>query len=324
MLHRANVSAETFNTIVGATTVAEECAESGVHNSLTPKALVVLQGFVKLVRILFSNNSQFVNDFRVVIQKTSSHTPGRSAWTHTLGIWCRSPRVAFHGLADARAFILTSGTLSPMDSYASELGATFPLRAELGHVIDMERQVWVGVVSHGPNGEHLNTSFKNSDSFSVQDALGETLLAYIKKIPSGVLCFFPSYSLLDRIMQRWKSTGLWSRLQSIKSVHVEPRASGAEFSAELTKYYNGAKSFTGAILLAVCRGKASEGVDFTDHYARAVIVIGIPYPNVYLLALYRSFLRWRPSRSNFQRDFECKWGHLKACVWAWAFSPISA
>ena len=36
----------------------------------------------------------------------------------------------------------------------------------------------------------------------------------------------------------------------------------------------------GALLLAVYRGRASEGLDFSDNYARAVIALGIPYPNI--------------------------------------------
>jgi hypothetical protein len=35
---------------------------------------------------------------------------------------------------------------------------------------------------------------------------------------------------------------------------------------------------TGGLLLAVCRGKASEGLDFTDDNARAVVLVGIPFP----------------------------------------------
>jgi len=38
-------------------------------------------------------------------------------------------------------------------------------------------------------------------------------------------------------------------------------------------------SNTGAVLMGVCRGKLSEGIDFSDDAARCVIVFGIPYPN---------------------------------------------
>jgi len=30
----------------------------------------------------------------------------------------------------------------------------------------------------------------------------------------------------------------------------------------------------------VCRGRASEGIDFADESARGVVIVGIPYPNV--------------------------------------------
>merc|ERR1719158_70762 len=36
----------------------------------------------------------------------------------------------------------------------------------------------------------------------------------------------------------------------------------------------------GAVFMAVCRGKVSEGLDFADNNARAVICVGIPFPAV--------------------------------------------
>src|SRR5688572_30383135 len=36
----------------------------------------------------------------------------------------------------------------------------------------------------------------------------------------------------------------------------------------------------GAIFFAVCRGKSSEGIDFSDADGRGVILTGIPYPNL--------------------------------------------
>lgn len=64
-------------------------------------------------------------------------------------------------------------------------------------------------------------------------------------------------------------------------MHIEPKASGTDFTATLSEYYDAATTRSGAIMLAVCRGKVSEGVDFTDQFARAVLVVGIPFPNVY-------------------------------------------
>lgn len=37
---------------------------------------------------------------------------------------------------------------------------------------------------------------------------------------------------------------------------------------------------SGAILMGVCRGRISEGLDFSDRAARCVIVVGIPYPQM--------------------------------------------
>ena len=32
--------------------------------------------------------------------------------------------------------------------------------------------------------------------------------------------------------------------------------------------------------MGVCRGRLSEGIDFTDDAARCVIIVGIPYPQI--------------------------------------------
>jgi len=34
-------------------------------------------------------------------------------------------------------------------------------------------------------------------------------------------------------------------------------------------------------MLGVCRGRLSEGLDFSDNAARMVIIIGIPFPQMY-------------------------------------------
>lgn len=43
--------------------------------------------------------------------------------------------------------------------------------------------------------------------------------------------------------------------------------------------YKGEKK--GAVMMGVCRGRMSEGLDFSDNAARMVIIIGIPYPQAF-------------------------------------------
>jgi len=53
----------------------------------------------------------------------------------------------------------------------------------------------------------------------------------------------------------------------------------------IKKYYKAVyddskKGKSGAILFGVCRGKISEGLDFSDKAARAVVIVGVPYPSL--------------------------------------------
>lgn len=56
----------------------------------------------------------------------------------TLSYWCFNPGISMNELADLgiRSILLTSGTLSPLESFAYELSLPFPVRLENPHVID--------------------------------------------------------------------------------------------------------------------------------------------------------------------------------------------
>lgn len=70
------------------------------------------------------------------------NAPEGPQWSVQLCLWSLNPAVVFDEVASqARCIVLTSGTLSPMDSFASELGVTFHQRLEAPHVVDMKKQV---------------------------------------------------------------------------------------------------------------------------------------------------------------------------------------
>lgn len=71
----------------------------------------------------------------------------------------------------------------------------------------------------------------------------------------------------------------WKRLLSTKSVVIEPRSSADLPDAinEFTRFIELPKS-PGCILMGVCRGKISEGIDFANEQSRAVVITGLPFP----------------------------------------------
>ncbi|PRW44978.1 Regulator of telomere elongation helicase 1 [Chlorella sorokiniana] len=204
----------------------------------------------------------------------------------TLSYWCFSPGLSMKQITEmrVRSILLTSGTLSPLDSFAHELGLAFPVRLENGHVIGRE-QVWCGVVPAGPSGQPLNSSYQNRDNPAYRNDLGMALVNFGRIIPDGLLVFFPSYALLQSCIASWKQQpsmggpSIWERIAKTKQPVVEPRESAA-FNAAAEDFRNklANPAYNGAIFFAVTRGKASEGLDFSDAAGRAVVLTGIPYP----------------------------------------------
>lgn len=71
-------------------------------------------------------------------------------------------------------------------------------------------QIWVGASAVGHDGQLLRCVHKEVSKLEFQDRLGETLVQWCQVVPDGVLAFFPSYSLMAKLIERWKVTvGCW-------------------------------------------------------------------------------------------------------------------
>ncbi|KAL6509859.1 hypothetical protein OROGR_022347 [Orobanche gracilis] len=343
-LEEANISQWTFAILC-------KCAQKAIQDAsevgagipcLSGGPATTLEGLFSSLSYFFSGNGAHARDYDLVVQRfvkkgdckyhknmnTQLKKDERSGhaefviwelfklegdWTTTFSLWCLNPAVVFKSIAAiSQSVILTSGTLSPLSTFSSELGVQFGTCLEAPHVIDVDSQVWVAAIANGPGRYPLNASYKTADEYAFQDAVGSSLEEICKVVPGGCLAFFPSYKLLDKLSNRWEETGQWSRLNAQKSLFVEPRGSTQEsFEAVLKDYYNAIRHGTrqlsgrkirgkrlglrngnsvestkdtkkeGAAFLAVCRGRISEGMDFSDDKARVVVVVGIPFPNIY-------------------------------------------
>ncbi|TKY57576.1 Fanconi anemia group J protein-like [Spatholobus suberectus] len=315
-LEEANISKQCFPILLECATKAIKIAtdlETDAQH-LSGMSVITLEGLFSSLTYFFSRNGSHMLDYQLALQRCVRKETGRAFgnWTYTLSLWCLNPAVVFRDVADlSLSVILTSGTLSPMASFSSELGVHFETSLEAPHVIDVDSQVWPAIISTGPGNYPLNASYKTADGYAFQDAVGKSLEEIFKIVPGGCLVFFPSYKLMEKLCNRWSETGQWSRLNVEKSLFVEPRGgSQDDFELALKGYYDSihhgkrpalgrkrrikkidlnhvhaidslhnSKS-GGAALLGVCRGKVSEGIDFSDDNARVVIIVGIPFPNI--------------------------------------------
>ncbi|KAG2758164.1 DNA repair helicase [Suillus brevipes Sb2] len=199
-----------------------------------------------------------------------------------------NPSALFRDVVDvARSVVLAGGTLSPISAVVSELFAYLPLNRlstfSCGHIIPASN-VQTLLLAKGPSGLDLEFKFAQQSNRQVVSELGQIVLNFCNVVPGGMVVFFPSYASLNYAREAWSQIGLLDKFSVKKKVFSEPQeSSGVEMI--LREYAVAAKAHTlldkktGAVLFAVVGAKLSEGLNFSDDLARAVIVIGLPFAN---------------------------------------------
>ena len=201
------------------------------------------------------------------------------------------PTYHFKDIVDeARAVILAGGTMAPMDDYHTNLFSYVPRERlktwSCGHIIPKENLSSMTVGS-SLNGTSFEFTFDKRNSLELVTALGEVLIALAKVIPDGMVVFFPSYAYLNKLVDMWKtkkdpsssSRNIWEDLQKTKPVFQETKSVAVE--ELLASYSDAVDTQHGGLLLAVVGGRLSEGINFSDQHGRGVIVVGLPFPNMY-------------------------------------------
>ncbi|XP_031167538.1 regulator of telomere elongation helicase 1 isoform X3 [Sander lucioperca] len=229
--------------------------------------------------------------FKVHIHRDNSHHKKKAsadAWAapsakkqgNILSYWCFSPGFSMQDLVDqgVRCIILTSGTLSPLSSFTSEMRIKFPVTLENSHVIERD-QIFVGIIECGPDGVQLSSAFDRRFVPENMASLGSTVANLSRVVPHGLLVFFPSFPLMEKTLDFWRANGHADRIENVKPMFVEPKGKG-NFNEVIDGYYNKVNDPTskGGTFFAVCRGKASEGLDFADTFGRGVVITGLPFP----------------------------------------------
>jgi regulator of telomere elongation helicase 1 len=250
----------------------------------------------------------FVNNYKIFLNDIEDNTPNNAksnsfnknnnnnistnSKIRTLFLYCFNPGFGFKDVitSGATSVIITSGTLSPIESMETELKCNFKVKLENKHVID-KQQVNFTVLT---NSFKTKTQFKfdagNRSNTHMIEELGNTISDLCKVTPGGILVFFTAYTFMNSCIGTWAEKEILSEIEKSKEIFKDVSDSNknklvlksfteaCQGSTENGPSYRKAKK--GGILFSVCRGTSSEGIDFSDDMARMVIIVGIPYPNL--------------------------------------------
>ncbi|CAF0756572.1 unnamed protein product [Rotaria sp. Silwood1] len=233
----------------------------------------------------FDMDAQRKSVFKVYIEEESNNNEQQrpsiiiSKRPKKLHYWCLSPGFAMRQLCmqNTRSILLTSGTLSPIDSFKTQLAIPFDIIIQNDHIIE-KNQLFAAILPRAAGNKHILTSvYRTRQNPEYQEALGQTLHNVIKNIPGGVLVFFPCYKMIDEVVATWKNNATYEIMNQRKRVIIEQR-NKTRFESQMKEFNTIIENDQrGAMLFAVARGKLSEGIDFSDKSCRAVIIIGIPF-----------------------------------------------
>lgn len=278
ILRKATITKKDKDTIIDmAQDILRELASGEAQKNLS-LGRYGLEIFIKALQTIFDPKFD-CDSFRVhLCIKKKIDTEERC-----LSLWCFNPGLAIEEINNkCHCMILTSGTLSPLQSFASELKMSFPIQLENTHLIKPD-QIFVSILQSGPCSKTLSSEYAVRKTPEYMKELGNTLINISRRVPYGILVFFASYAHMSDCVKFWYESRLndlsiMEQLERNKHIVIEPRVGGQIAVKAAFKEYSAALNDTGAMMFAVMRGKISEGMDFRDNFARCVIICGIPYP----------------------------------------------
>ena len=191
-------------------------------------------------------------------------------------------------LDESKCVILAGGTMEPITDFTDFLVPSLEkekiVHFSCDHVIpDSNLQVFT--VCRSQRSPNFEFSYQKRNEEKMINDLGYALRDLLAQVPDGSVAFFPSYSYLAKVIETWKKSGVYGEIAEIKKIYQEERNRSVDDT--LMEYrksialQESTDTVNGALLLSVVGGKMSEGINFSDELARAVIMIGLPYPNAF-------------------------------------------
>ncbi|RLG58589.1 MAG: hypothetical protein DRN88_00325 [Candidatus Hydrothermarchaeota archaeon] len=160
-------------------------------------------------------------------------------------------------LKQCRKLLFMSGTLSPIEGYKILFGLEKAETYEMPSIFPIANRLYMGIK------QGLNTKLEQRNE-RLWEEYAKIIEEIYKATPQTTLVFFPSYEILSVVTEHLP--------YSIK----EPKE-----NRELPMFIKNVKNKDKKLVLAVCGGKLSEGVEFVVNgksIIKTIIIAGFPFP----------------------------------------------
>lgn len=227
---------------------------------------VLIEKFVNFVSKLISGS---VSDTKVILQLKDEDSTPKNAYLIQLDLKDEFQSLFQEG---CRSILFTGGTMEPSQTLEVMLGRTNKkiVKRSFSHVVSNEN-IMLSCVSEYRERKFKFT-FQNREDNEMYIAAAKFVLeigTITSAFESGTIVFVPSYKIQSRL--KLAIMGLKPSLMILFD-EGEP-----EIFSKFSKSIISKK--IGGVLFSVMGGSLSEGINFKDDLARAVICIGLPYPN---------------------------------------------
>ncbi len=189
---------------------------------------------------------------------------------------CLDPSLAIVPIVEeAYGTLIMSGTLSPIETFSEIIGLNEAIKKTYPS-IQKSKKIQM-VIDTGA------TSSYNERGEKMIIRYGEIISEILNDVNQGALIFFTQKVFMNTCLESWAKRGLLKShggrmFLGGKQLYREGR--DASNNREIVaRYKRMAVSMGGAVLCCVFRGRNSEGSNFPDDEARAIILVGVPYAN---------------------------------------------
>ena len=262
-----------INFLVNVEKAFQDYYEKGTKISILLKIFNIIYQISENIMLQSSYNFMIENE--EIIEKNKETNKSENKIIRKFSIFCFNPQI---GLADILkrnpySIIFTSGTLTPFKIFEDEFQIKFDITLENKHIVPKDQFIFKIISDYSEFGKY-KFDFRNRDNINMIKSLGNEIFNYCEMTSfGGVLVFFPSYFYLNKCFSCWNDEGIIFKIGQYKKVYIDtPKDKNlvGEIRKNLNKNY---------IVFSVFRGSSSEGIDFSDDWARMVICVGVPFAN---------------------------------------------